>query len=460
LDWEYYVESLFYNNDGKFQNAEPASRMESHAITLQPFSVTGLTVLGIFTLCMAAIVLEAKLHMDKFKPALLMLLAWLAIGLHYYFSGDDPARFEPFLQAQEHNEIEVFGLIGFMAFMWMIVEILAERNVFVALNGYLLRRGLGATGLFWATGALSALLSPFVNNITTAMIFGKSIKQVSENREYTHVALCNIILASNSGVWFLGTATSLMVVLAGKISIVGLMMLAPAGLIGWAASAWVLQTFYLQKISDNAIGETKTDTALKPGARGLIAISVIGLILAVLMNVALNIKIETAIGMVLGAVTLYCWQLKKKRGQPIQMLVQLQKVEWNTLMFFIGIISGVAALNHAGWLTYISHLFEAVSPTWVNIILGVISGILDNVPVEAAALMSNPKLTLDQWALNALMVGIGGSLTIIGSAAGVMVMSIDKSYTFGTHLKYLPAILVNFFTSLAVWYVQFHWLMK
>ena len=458
MSWEYYVESLFYNNDGNFQNAVSKGSMESHAITLAPFSITGLTVLGIFIICMAAIVLEAKLHMDKFKPALLMLLAWLVIGLHYFFTSDDPARFEPFLKAQEHNEIQVFGLIGFMAFMWMIVEILAERNVFAALNSYMLQRGLGAKGLFWATGALSALLSPFVNNITTAMIFGKSIKQVCENREYTHVALCNIIIASNSGVWFLGTATSLMVVLAGKISIVGLLMLAPAGLIGWAASAWVLQVFYLKNLPDDVIAHTKTDSSLKPGARPLIAIGVIGLVLAVLMNVLLNIKIEAAIGMVLGIITLYCWRLKK-RGESIQMLVQLQKVEWNTLMFFIGIISGVAALNHVGWLGYISHLFEVVSPTWVNVILGVISGILDNVPVEAAALMSNPKLSLDQWALNALMVGIGGSLTVIGSAAGVMVMSIDKSYTFGTHLKYLPAILVNFFASLAVWYIQFHLVM-
>ena len=433
--------------------------MEPHAIGLVPFSATGLTVLGIFTVCMAAIVLEAKLHMDKFKPALLMLLAWLVIGLHYYFSGDDPARFQAFIGAQEHNEIQVFGLIGFMAFMWMIVEILAERNVFAALNSYLLRLGLGGKGLFWATGALSALLSPFVNNITTAMIFGKSIKQVSESREYTHVALCNIIIASNSGVWFVGTATSLMIVLAGKISITGLMLLAPAGLIGWAASAWILQFFYLQVLPDDVIAEAKTDSTLKPGARALIAISIVGLILAVLMNVVLNIKIEFAIGMVLGAVTLYCWQLKK-RGESIQMLVQLQKVEWNTLMFFIGIISGVAALNHVGWLSYISHLYETVSPTWVNVILGVISGILDNVPVEAVALMSNPNLSFDQWALNALMVGIGGSLTVIGSAAGIMVMSIDKSYTFATHLKYLPAILVNFFASLAVWYLQFQLIVK
>jgi Na+/H+ antiporter NhaD/arsenite permease-like protein len=137
------------------------------------------------------------------------------------------------------------------------------------------------------------------------------------------------------------------------------------------------------------------------------------------------------------------------------LLTQLQKVEWNTLLFFIGIISGVAALNHVGWLTYISQMFEVLSPTTVNILLGAISGILDNVPVEAAALMSNPNLSQAQWALNALMVGIGGSLTVIGSAAGVMVMSIDKTYSFGIHLKFLPAILVNFFVSLAVWYIQF-----
>ena len=429
----------------------------NHAINIAPFSFTGLLVLAIFLTCMAAIVFEAKLHMDKFKPALMMMSAWVVIGLHHYFSSDDPNRFDDFVLAQQHNEIEVFSLVGFMAFMWMVVEILAERNVFAALNAYLLRRGLGAKGLFWATGALCALLSPFVNNITTAMIFGKSIKQISKNRAYTHAALCNVILASNSGVWFLGTATSLMIVLAGKISIVGLLLLIPASIIGWIASAWMLQTFYVSGLKGELISHEENDVHLKPGAKGLVLLSVVAIVLTVVMNVVLKINIEIAIGVGLGVMTLYCWSLKK-HGESIQMLVQLQKVEWNTLMFFIGIITGVAALSHAGWLSYISHLFKVVSPTWVNVMLGVLSGILDNVPVVAAALLSNPNLGLDQWALNALMVGIGGSLTVIGSAAGVMVMSIDKSYTFGAHLKFLPAILVNFFASLAIWYIEFHWL--
>ena len=266
-------------------------------------------------------------------------------------------------------------------------EILSERGVFSTLNSYLISRGMKANGMFWATGLLAALHSPFINNITSAMIFGKSIKEISRNHQYQHIALCNLIITSNSGVWFLGTATSLMVVLAGKISIIGLLTLFPAGIIGWAASAAALHIFYIRRLSGELIDSTPDEVKIKRG------------------------------------------------GTNVMLLAQLQKVEWNTLLFFIGIISGVAALNHVGWLPYISRLFEVFSPTTVNVALGVISGVLDNVPVEAAA----------------LMVGVGGSLTVIGSAAGIMVMSIDKSYSFGTHLKFLPAILTNFFVSLGVW---------
>ena len=426
-------------------------------MTIQPTSWLGLSVLLIFSIGMLLIIFEAKLHLDKFKPAMLMLSSFLLIGIYYYFSGDDPQRFEHFIRMQKENKVELFSLIAFMAFMWMIVEILSERGVFSTLNNYLIRRGLKSSGMFWATGLLAALLSPFINNITSAMIFGKSIKEISRDQQYTHIAMCNLIIASNSGVWFLGTATSLMVVLAGKISIVGLLTLLPAGIIGWAASAAVLHLFYLNKLQGELIDSTPDEVKIKHGGIGMIFFSIAAISLAVVMNILLHVDIEYAVGMGLGMIGLYAWHLKRD-GHNIMLMAQMQKVEWNTLLFFIGIISGVAALNHVGWLSYISRLFEVLSPTTVNIALGVISGVLDNVPVEAAALMSDPNLTSSQWALNAMMVGIGGSLTVIGSAAGVMVMSIDKSYSFGTHLKFLPAILTNFFVSLGVWYVQFEML--
>jgi len=421
---------------------------------IQPLSFPGIAVLLIFSISMLLIILEAKLHLDKFKPAMLMLSSLLLIGLYYFFSGDDPHRFEAFLEMQKENKVELFSLIAFMSFMWMIVEILSERGIFSALNSYLISRGMKAKGMFWSTGLLAALLSPFINNITSAMIFGKSIKEISRNHQYQHIALCNLIIASNSGVWFLGTATSLMVVLAGKIGIIGLLTLFPASIIGWAASAAVLHLFYLNRLSGELIASHRDEVHIKRGGIGMIFLSIAAITAAVVMNIILHIDIEYAIGMGLAIIGLYAWHLKRD-GTNVMLLAQLQKVEWNTLLFFIGIISGVAALNHVGWLYYISELFASFSPTFVNVTLGVISGVLDNVPVEAAALMSNPQLSTSQWALNAMMVGIGGSLTVIGSAAGVMVMSIDKNYSFATHLKFLPAIMTNFLVSLGVWYVQF-----
>jgi Na+/H+ antiporter NhaD/arsenite permease-like protein len=421
---------------------------------IQPTSPLGIAVLMVFSFSMLLIVFEGKLHMDKFKPALFMLTSFLLIGLHDWIVGDAPGRFHGFIEMQKENSTNLFSLIAFMALMWMMVEILGERGVFSALNSYLINRGLNARSMFWATGALAALLSPFLNNITTAMIFGKSIKEISRNQGYRHIAMCNLIIASNSGVWFLGTATSLMVVLAGKISIAGLLALLPAGMIGWAASAAVLQFFYMDKLEGTLIEAAPGRVQIKRGGIGMVVFCILALAAAVVMNIVLHIDIEYAIGMGLAILGMYSWQLER-RGHSEGLLAQLQKVEWNTLLFFIGIISGVAALDHVGWLSYISRLFELLSPTTVNMILGILSGVLDNVPVEAAAIMSGPQLEPAQWQLNALMVGIGGSLTVVGSAAGVMMMSIDKSYSFGTHLKFLPAILVNFLASLCVWYVQF-----
>jgi Na+/H+ antiporter NhaD/arsenite permease-like protein len=153
---------------------------------------------------------------------------------------------------------------------------------------------------------------------------------------------------------------------------------------------------------------------------------------------------------------MYIWLLKSKWHKvDINLDVQLQKVEWATLMYYIGIITGMAALNHVGWLSYVRQLYEGLDPTWVNFILGLVSSCIDNNLLEAAALMANPNLGLDQWMLNAMMVGIGGSLTVIGSSAGVMAMSIDKTYTFATHLRFLPAVLTNFLRSFGLLHSQF-----
>lgn len=427
-----------------------------------PFSTVGFIVLGIFVSCLTMIIFEVQLGMDKFKPALMMMSTVAVIGVYYLLSSDDPDRFKPYMAMQSATKESLFGLIAFMAFMWMIVEILNERNVFAAMNQKLMDIGLGARGMFWMVGLLSALLSPFISSLTTTMIFGKAIRTISTNSKYTHLVLCNTIISSNSGVWFIGTSTSLMLILAGKVTMTDLLILLPAAGFGWLLSALVLDIFYLNKLDLDTILTSSTEReVIKPGGLSLTFVCAFAIISAVVLNIVLHFDIEFALGSGLGLVVMYIWFLKTKWCSiEINLDVQLQKVEWATLMYYIGIITGMAALNHVGWLSYVNKMYETMPPTWVNFLLGMVSSFIDNNLLEAAAIMANPDLGVDQWMLNALMVGIGGSLTVVGSSAGVMAMSIDKTYTFGTHLRYLPAVLVNFLGSFGVWYLQFellHW---
>jgi Na+/H+ antiporter NhaD/arsenite permease-like protein len=446
-------------------------------MTIVPFSPIGFAVLAIFLVSLLLIILEVRLEMDKFIPALLMMSSVAVLGVYYLFFSDDPEGFLALKRMQAETKEGLFTLIAFMAFMWMIVEILNERNVFGALTEFLIERGLGPKGMFWAMGGLCALLSPIISSLTTAMVFGRSIRNISTNNKYTHVVLCNIIIASNSGVWFVGTATSLMVVLAGKLHLLDLLMLIPSAFAGWVLSASVLHIMYLNHLGTDKLIKTKQereaarlvyvprraeDTThsthargkMKPGGMALTMVSMLAVVNALLFNLLLHVDIEFALGAGLGFIVTYIWYLKSK-GININLNVQFQKVEWSTLMYYIGIITGMAALNHVGWLKYIAHLFDVFPPMAANVLIGLASSIVDNNLVEAAALMSNPALGHDQWVLNAMMVGIGGSLTVVGSAAGVMAMSIDKTYTFGVHLRFLPAVLVNFLGSLGVWYLQF-----
>jgi Na+/H+ antiporter NhaD/arsenite permease-like protein len=427
-----------------------------------PFSPVGFIVLGVFIVGLLMIIFEVRLAMDKFKPALMMMSSVAIIGAYYWLSGDDPERFKPLIAMQSSTKESLFALIAFMAFMWMMVEILNERNVFNAMNQSLMDKGLGARGLFWVMGLLSAILSPFISSLTTTMIFGKSITNVSADSRYTHLVLCNTIISSNSGVWFIGTSTSLMLILAHKVAMTDLLMLFPAAIFGWLLSALVLDIFYLKKLDlDTLLKPNMAQERMKAGGLGLTVVCAIAIIGAVVLNMVLHVDIEFALGSGLGLVVMCIWILKSRWFNiEIDLDVQLQKVEWATLMYYIGIITGMAALNHVGWLSYVHNLFEILKPTWVNFILGLISSCIDNNLLEAAAIMANPELDINQWMLNALMVGIGGSLTVVGSSAGVMAMSIDKSYTFGTHLRFLPAVLANFLGSFGLWYLQFeilHW---
>jgi Na+/H+ antiporter NhaD/arsenite permease-like protein len=167
-------------------------------------------------------------------------------------------------------------------------------------------------------------------------------------------------------------------------------------------------------------------------------------------------------GMMFGLALLKMYTYKINRSPSSTQLNAfswIAKIENDTLLFFFGILAAVGGLHFLGYLEYFTKLYESFGATAVNIGVGFISAVIDNVPVMSAVLKANPVMVPDekaQWMLVTLTAGIGGSLISFGSAAGVGVMGkMHGIYTFASHIKYAWTVLIGYIISVTIWYVQF-----
>ena len=128
---------------------------------------------------------------------------------------------------------------------------------------------------------------------------------------------------------------------------------------------------------------------------------------------------------------------------------EIQRVEWDTLLFFFGIIFAVGGLGMLGYLGLMSDaLYGGLGPTTANLIIGALSSIVDNIPLMYAVLTMDPDMSHGQWLLITLTTGVGGSILSIGSAAGVALMGQARgAYTFMSHLKWSWAITIGYAAS-------------
>ncbi|MFZ3013228.1 MAG: sodium:proton antiporter NhaD, partial [Nitrospira sp.] len=138
--------------------------------------------------------------------------------------------------------------------------------------------------------------------------------------------------------------------------------------------------------------------------------------------------------------------------KPFDVFISMKRVEWDTLMFFYGIMLCVGGLGALGYLATLSDfLYKGLGATTANILIGILSAVVDNIPVMFAVLSMNPEMSLGQWLLVTLTAGVGGSLLSIGSAAGVALMGQARGiYTFSAHLKWIWAIALGYAASIAV----------
>ena len=157
----------------------------------------------------------------------------------------------------------------------------------------------------------------------------------------------------------------------------------------------------------------------------------------------------------LGVLGLYSFYLKITYDSSIEdekfdFFRKVSRAEWDTLLFFFGVILSVGGLGFIGYLTLVSEfLYVGLGPTMANVIVGIISAIVDNIPVMFAVITMRPEMSIDQWLLVTLTTGVGGSLLSIGSAAGVALMGQARGYyTFFGHLKWTPVIFIGYIASI------------
>lgn len=418
----------------------------------------GWLLLAIFVVGYYFIAAEEKYHIDKAKPALFTgTFMFILIGFYYVSVGAD---LTPFEHEVDHLILEIAEIFFFLFVAMTYIEALIERGVFSALRAKLIAKGYSYRELFWITGLLAFFISPVADNLTTALILSTVLLTIdNKTKEFLVPGAINVVVAANAGgAWSpFGDITTLMVWAAEKGAFTDFLYLFPASFIGWGVTAFLLSR-YVPDIDPLKDGDPDAAAKIEilKGGKVIIAFGALTIAFAVAGKQFLHLPPMWGMLFGLAVLQLYMYFLKKKHNQDVSIFHAMSKIENNTLLFFFGILAAVGALHFTGFLTYAAQLYTMFDPTVVNIGVGLLSAVVDNVPVMSAVLKANPAIDHAQWMLVTMTAGIGGSLISFGSAAGVGVMGkMHGIYTFASHMKLAWTVMVGYIVSLAVWYYQF-----
>ena len=426
--------------------------------------------LGLFIVAYLLVMSEEFTHLRKSKPVILAAgLIWSCIAVAYGELGFS-VEVE---QAVRHNLLEYAELMLFLLVAMTYINAMEERNVFAALRSWLIESGMNLRQLFWVTGLLAFLISPVADNLTTALLMCAVVLAVGGNNPgFVLVACINIVVAANAGGAFspFGDITTLMVWQKGIETPQGVVdfwaffaLFLPA-LVNWLLPAAIMSL----TVSTEAPQVEESLQRLKCGARRIVVLFLLTIVTAVSFHSFLHLP--PVIGMLTGLAYLQFFgyylkvtggrcnhrktQQAENLGNPVAFDVfnKVARAEWDTLLFFYGVVLCVGGLGFIGFLALASEtLYAGWGATNANVVIGLLSAVVDNIPVMFAVLTMMPEMSTGQWLLVTLTAGVGGSLLSIGSAAGVALMGQARGkYTFFGHLKWTPVIALGYAASIAL----------
>lgn len=393
-------------------------------------------------LALLGVVFEEVIHINKAKTTLFFgSVSWL---LMFFFAGS-PASQEELLAKLDHNLLEIATLWLFLMATMTFVAYLNAKGLVQTLIQRVCPQQMSKRALMLMLAVFAMLLSMICDNVTATLVTLGLMQAFNlDNRTRIKLAVLIVFAVNSGGVALItGDVTTLMIFLAGHVTMVQLVILTVPAALGVLTLTLMLFPGVTGSVSTDRV--QRHLTALDMAIMGIFFSTIF---CTMLFNFLFQVPPVLTFLVGLSLMFLVGQWLRGDR-EEIRILEYVRQVEFETLLFFLGILLLVGMLKEIGVLDLFASGYAHLSPELANYIAGLFSALIDNVPLTAALLKASPILTTAEWLGLTYAVGVGGSMLVIGSAAGIIAMSKVKGLTFASYLRYFPLLLVAY--TLGYW---------
>ena len=401
-------------------------------------------------LALLSIVFEEVTHINKAKTTLFFgCIAWVTL-----FVTAAPGAYEQITDNLKENLLEIAELWLFLMSTMTFVAYLNAKGVIQLGVQKLFPQQLSLRKLMFLVALFSLVLSALCDNVTATLVSLTLLQTFNlSSRHKLRMAILIVFSVNSGGVALItGDVTTLMIFLDGHVQMSQLFIL----LIPALASVMFLATLF----SFTAKGIITTDKVHKEYETVDIVIAVIffsTILLTMLMNVWFHVPpVLTFLSGL--SIMFLVGSLYRSEHEETEILEYIRRIEYDTLLFFLGILLLVGMLKEVGVLNLVTEIYAKFNPNISSYVAGVGSALIDNVPLTAALLKADPSLSTSQWLALTYAVGVGGSLLVIGSAAGIIAMSKVKEMTFISYMRYIPALLAAYTVGYIITLLLSHYL--
>ena len=386
-------------------------------------------------LALLSIVLEEVTHINKAKTTLFLgCLSWISL----FIAAPNNHASELINEELQENLLEIATLWLFLMSTMTFVAYLNAKGMIQIVVSKLFPKSISVRMLMIQVALFSLLLSAICDNVTATLVSLGLLTTFELPSNIKRRMAVLIIFAVNSGGVSLitGDVTTLMIFLGHHVNMADLLLL----VIPAAFSVVLLATLFSFKTNGRVYANTTTQQV-----EAIDIVIALIFVCTIILTMVLNIlfAIPPVLTFLSGlSIMFLVGKTVHTDTEEIRILEYIRQIEFDTLLFFLGILLLVGMLKQIGTLDELAQLYAAHNPDIANYVTGMGSALLDNVPLTAALLKAEPQLTLAGWLGLTYAVGVGGSLLVIGSAAGIIAMSKVTELTFVSYLKYVPALLL------------------